>query len=248
MNLDFYVDFWKRGLDFKGRSSREEFWYTYLVNFLINLAFIFLAFIPFLPLLQGLYGLAVLIPTLAISVRRLHDSDRTCLPMVILFAVQFIFTCIFIFFFIILFAMIFSFWFVPYTDRDANFCFCGLIFACIGMLIAMIVQIVFMCLPPTQGMNNYGPMREKINFNKNFKQEQYNYQYQNPNPNPVINPDTGEYHFGPQNSYKEQMERQMRQNQQQNANMQQSQNNSSENPYFKNFQETYGQQTNNKSE
>lgn len=158
MNLDFYVDFWNRGLDFKGRSSREEFWYTYIVNFVINLAFIFLAFIPFLSVCQGIYGLAVLIPTLAISVRRLHDSNHTCIPLVILITIQFILTSIFLFYFISLSIYILSF-----------------------------IYIIFMCLPSTKGMNKYGIMREKINLNKKSQdtnnQQNFNNQspYQNTN-------------------------------------------------------------------
>ncbi len=55
-----------------------------LFNFIITLALIFVdvligAFNPQtgLGVLSGLYGLAVFIPTFAVTVRRLHDTSRT---------------------------------------------------------------------------------------------------------------------------------------------------------------------------
>lgn len=30
-----YIDFWKRAFDFRGRSTRPDFWWTYLVNVII---------------------------------------------------------------------------------------------------------------------------------------------------------------------------------------------------------------------
>lgn len=35
---DAYVDFWKRALDFSGRSSRKEYWFPMLVNIIILLS------------------------------------------------------------------------------------------------------------------------------------------------------------------------------------------------------------------
>lgn len=34
-----YIDFWKRAFDFKGRSSRPDYWWAFLVNVLITLVF-----------------------------------------------------------------------------------------------------------------------------------------------------------------------------------------------------------------
>jgi len=76
--IDWYFRVWERGLDFAGRSQRAEFWWFYLCNLLITsgLAIIGQHFVGSrLP--WELYGLAVLIPSLAVRIRRLHDTDRS---------------------------------------------------------------------------------------------------------------------------------------------------------------------------
>ena len=56
--------------DFNGRARRSEFWFWYLFTVIVNL---FTSWIPF----ASLITLALLIPTLAASVRRLHDIGRS---------------------------------------------------------------------------------------------------------------------------------------------------------------------------
>jgi uncharacterized membrane protein YhaH (DUF805 family) len=68
-------------VNFSGRAARSEFWFWTLfavlvsiVTGLIDLAlFRSLDFSP----LQSLAGLALFLPGLAVSIRRLHDLDRT---------------------------------------------------------------------------------------------------------------------------------------------------------------------------
>lgn len=84
--------FFSRYVDFQGRSRRSEYWWVVLFNLIIfavlgGLAFglsggdfesgnlnplsmIFFA-------LMGLYGLAIIIPSIALFVRRLHDINLT---------------------------------------------------------------------------------------------------------------------------------------------------------------------------
>ena len=59
---------------FSGRARRSEFWYFFLFNFLVSFV---LGLIPFLSWVSGLWALAVLIPTLAVTVRRFHDIDKS---------------------------------------------------------------------------------------------------------------------------------------------------------------------------
>ncbi len=70
-----FVDAIKRGLKqyatFQGRASRSEFWWFTLFSFLVG---IFLGWIPFLGVILVL---GLLIPGIAVGVRRLHDTDRT---------------------------------------------------------------------------------------------------------------------------------------------------------------------------
>lgn len=56
---------------FKGRASRSEFWYFFLFQLLISIV------TQFIPVLNIIVALALLLPTIAVTVRRLHDTDRS---------------------------------------------------------------------------------------------------------------------------------------------------------------------------
>ena len=81
--MGWYLEALKKYAVFSGRSRRKEYWYFVLFNLIVSLV---LSAIDALlgtfssanvGLLSGIYGLAVLIPSIAVSVRRLHDIDRT---------------------------------------------------------------------------------------------------------------------------------------------------------------------------
>ena len=79
-----YVDVYKKGLDFRGRSTRKEYWCFYLINMLIyiilNIVDIVLGVYSFeagIGLLSLIFILVVLIPSLAVTFRRLHDIGRS---------------------------------------------------------------------------------------------------------------------------------------------------------------------------
>ena len=70
--------------DFTGRARRSEYWYFALFNliisFVIGFTFGVIAGILDMPALDNLtylWSLAVFIPSLAVSVRRLHDIGRS---------------------------------------------------------------------------------------------------------------------------------------------------------------------------
>ena len=69
--------------NFSGRSGRAEYWWFALTNLILSVAFYFttLALIPMLswfsltPLI--LHAMVIIIPYLAVTVRRLHDTNRS---------------------------------------------------------------------------------------------------------------------------------------------------------------------------
>lgn len=67
----------KKYLEFNGRAHREEFWMFTLINFLVSLALGVVGGLVGFDSLQGLYGLAVLLPSIAVAIRRLHDTSRS---------------------------------------------------------------------------------------------------------------------------------------------------------------------------
>ncbi len=77
-DVDWYLKVLKNYAIFTGRARRTEFWMFALINLLISLGLALIgAIIGGRFVLQSLYSLAVLIPSLAVSVRRLHDTNRT---------------------------------------------------------------------------------------------------------------------------------------------------------------------------
>jgi uncharacterized membrane protein YhaH (DUF805 family) len=62
---------------FQGRASRSEFWYFMLFIFLGSAVLRTIDAITGLPVLGAIFALVTLIPNIAVSVRRLHDTDRS---------------------------------------------------------------------------------------------------------------------------------------------------------------------------
>ena len=63
--------------DFNGRARRSEYWYFVLFNFVISLAVGFVAGLIGFNWLSYIYSLALLVPSIAIGVRRLHDIGKS---------------------------------------------------------------------------------------------------------------------------------------------------------------------------
>lgn len=86
-----YGRFWKKYATFTGRASRSELWWVVLITFLLEIVFTgiglaatggdFAAVNASLTgvddLLSYAYGLLTLLPSIAVTVRRLHDIDRS---------------------------------------------------------------------------------------------------------------------------------------------------------------------------
>jgi uncharacterized membrane protein YhaH (DUF805 family) len=93
--MNWYVKALKQYVDFSGRARRREYWMFVLVNVVIVIVLSVVDTLlgtggfratagggsfyaaNSLGLLSGLYTLAVLLPSIAVAVRRLHDTDRS---------------------------------------------------------------------------------------------------------------------------------------------------------------------------
>jgi len=62
---------------FSGRASRSEYWWFVLFSVLVSFGTQFLDIFLGLFLLNLIASLALLLPSLAVGVRRLHDTDRS---------------------------------------------------------------------------------------------------------------------------------------------------------------------------
>lgn len=140
----------KRYADFRGRSRRREYWLFALFLLLVYLVMAltigaaavgilsggagasgFSGASHIMALLFGLFLLAILIPALAVGVRRLHDIDRT------------------------------GWWIVAPTVLSVLSILLGgtglaVIFSLLSV-VASITLLVFACLEGTRGPNRFGP-------------------------------------------------------------------------------------------
>ncbi len=90
--MNWYIGVLKKYAVFEGRARRAEYWYFALFNFIAGIVLAILdrtfgsiSAATGVGILGTIYGLAVLIPSLAVSVRRLHDTDRSGWWLLLLF-------------------------------------------------------------------------------------------------------------------------------------------------------------------
>jgi uncharacterized membrane protein YhaH (DUF805 family) len=92
--IDWVLEVFSKYAVFSGRARRKEYWYWYLFNFIVS---IFIAVVSvvinlpngtetdnglgwfglFINLVAIVYSLGTFIPNLAVTVRRLHDTNRS---------------------------------------------------------------------------------------------------------------------------------------------------------------------------
>ncbi|MGR5061382.1 DUF805 domain-containing protein [Photobacterium sp. DNB22_13_2] len=82
--MNWYIHVLKKYAVFKGRARRQEYWYFFLFNIIISIALSMIDSALGNPgagegagLIGTIYSLAILIPSIAVGVRRLHDTGRT---------------------------------------------------------------------------------------------------------------------------------------------------------------------------
>ncbi|MEI4801673.1 DUF805 domain-containing protein [Bacillus sp. NPDC077411] len=76
--MQWYLNVLKNYVGFQGRARRKEYWMFSLINFIIFFIFSILGEIAdIFNILFGLYTLAILLPSLAVGFRRLHDTGKS---------------------------------------------------------------------------------------------------------------------------------------------------------------------------
>lgn len=76
--MNWYLHVLRNYANFNGRARRKEYWMFTLFNFIVGLVLSILDMAIFgTNILAGLYSLFILIPSIAVTIRRLHDTDRS---------------------------------------------------------------------------------------------------------------------------------------------------------------------------
>ncbi|MEV4941650.1 DUF805 domain-containing protein [Streptomyces zaomyceticus] len=75
--MNWYLDVIKKYAVFNGRARRQEFWMFELFNIIIAIVLAIVGVALDFTLLSTIYSLAVFLPSLGVTVRRLHDTGRS---------------------------------------------------------------------------------------------------------------------------------------------------------------------------
>ncbi len=81
--MKYYIEVLKKYAVFNGRARRKEYWMFFLFNMIIGIIIGFIEGILGLfperssSLFANIYSLAILIPSVAVYVRRMHDIDKS---------------------------------------------------------------------------------------------------------------------------------------------------------------------------
>ncbi|MET9687092.1 DUF805 domain-containing protein [Streptomyces sp. NPDC006514] len=76
--MNHYTDVLKKYAVFSGRARRQEYWMFFLFNLAAAIILLILdGVLGTSPLLYSLYLLAVLLPVLGLTIRRLHDTGKS---------------------------------------------------------------------------------------------------------------------------------------------------------------------------
>lgn len=85
----WYFEVFKKYAVFTGRARRKEYWMFYLFNLIVAFALVFLEIlIGIAPesddsILVNIYCFAIFVPSIAVLIRRLHDTNRSGLWLLI---------------------------------------------------------------------------------------------------------------------------------------------------------------------
>ncbi len=75
--MDYFVDAFKKFADFSGRATRTQYWMFILIFTVIYFVLALIDVYLGTMVLASIFNLVLLIPSISIAARRLHDTGRT---------------------------------------------------------------------------------------------------------------------------------------------------------------------------
>lgn len=78
--VEAYKKMWTNYGNFRDRTTRRDYWLTFLMNLIIGFALGFLSGLTksnIFTYISTLYSIVMIIPGIALTVRRLHDTNRS---------------------------------------------------------------------------------------------------------------------------------------------------------------------------
>ena len=127
---------------FAGRARRSEYWFWVLFTSLVQV----------IPLIGGLIGLAVLIPSLAVTSRRLHDIGKSGWYQLLFFAASAVAWTGFVLFLILGFGAL-----EEENRLPAKFLFSLSTVAAVVAIAVIVILVIWFVRKGDEGPNKYGP-------------------------------------------------------------------------------------------
>ena len=170
--MKYFLYCLKHYADFSGRASRSEFWYFQLFNFLIEIG-IYLIVLAIkevigidLGFLRFVCPIALFIPNLAVSARRLHDTNRSGWWQLLT-----IITGLIMYGFVMTFAYLLCLYVIWGEDmrgftifREEKLLSVLLFVSIICHIAAEILLLVWYCTDSQPGANQYGSNPKEMNY------------------------------------------------------------------------------------
>jgi len=136
-----FIGTFKKFAEFKGRARRREFWIFFFCTWILGL----------IPFIGQIITLVTCIPSLAVGVRRLHDTNRSGLWLLFLIFIPLPLAAIIIA--IVFIVKGFDF----FTAMGTGLWFLGLILLILIPLIGITICLFWAAQEGTRGKNRYGP-------------------------------------------------------------------------------------------
>lgn len=77
MAINYFVKVLKNYAVFSGRARRSEYWYFTLISTIISIILTLIETYTAIPGISTVYSLAILVPSIAVGVRRMHDINKS---------------------------------------------------------------------------------------------------------------------------------------------------------------------------
>ncbi len=144
--LGRYIGCFKKYATFQGRANRAEYWWFFLFNLLASIVLSIVSFeIPFVSLGTA-YSIISLFPNMAVSVRRMHDTNHSgwwyFFPMICTVA--------------FLPVLVMSVFLLDDPSANEDQVMMIPFFVGGGAVVFWIIYFIFTLLPGTKGENRYG--------------------------------------------------------------------------------------------
>jgi len=75
--MEYFIAAFKKYADFSGRATRQEYWMYVLIYLIIYIVLAVVDAAIGILLLAPIFSLVMLVPSISIAARRLHDTGRT---------------------------------------------------------------------------------------------------------------------------------------------------------------------------